>query len=98
MSRKLVTANRLRDGLVVYLTATGAWSERLAEAAVAEDEASKDLLQRAEADARSALVVAPYLIDLVEDAPGIVPQRYREVIRAKGPSVGSEVPARPGGE
>ena len=38
---RIVTANRLRDGLVVFLSADGAWSERIGDAAAAADEAGR---------------------------------------------------------
>ena len=82
-----VTANRLSDGLVVFLAEDGSWSTAVAEAAVAPGGPEADaLLARAEADAARALVVAPYLIAL-EDAETRVPAVYRERIRAFGPSV-----------
>ena len=41
MSAKVMTANLLRDGDVVYLTAAGDWSLWLSEAAVARDDSSE---------------------------------------------------------
>jgi hypothetical protein len=88
MAAKSITANRLHDGEVVYLTAAGAWSERLAEAAVAIDDAgSAALLAKAQADAAAARVVDPYAIDVDTGADEPRPLRYREVLRARGPSV-----------
>lgn len=99
MARQIVTANRLTDGRVVYLAAHGAWSEWPGEAAVAGDGTqAAALLARAQADAVSR-VVEPYLIDLDDDA-GVTPRRYRELIRASGPSVrrdlGKQAAPRPG--
>ncbi|MGH6930984.1 MAG: DUF2849 domain-containing protein [Dongiaceae bacterium] len=87
MTLQIVTANRLRDGIVVYLGADGAWSERLNDSRVArDDEQAKGLLAAGEQAARDHRVVAPYLIDVQETADGIVPARYRELLRAIGPS------------
>jgi hypothetical protein len=87
MSALVLTANRLADGDVVYFTAAGAWSTSVDEARIAEgkDEAAAlDAIGvRAAAD---QLVVGPYLIDVGEDAGHVVPLRYRERIRAYGPS------------
>jgi len=56
-----VTANRLNDGIVVYLTAGGRWSESLQEAAVAEGkEAAEALLARAEPAVADNSIVEPY--------------------------------------
>ena len=87
MSSKAVTANRLTDGSVVYLTDAGAWSEWLNEAALAGDEVGAErLLARGRADAATR-VVEPYLIDVVESDGLLAPLRYREVLRARGPSI-----------
>ena len=88
MADQMVTANRLADGAVVFLAADGRWVERVAAGAVAgEGEAAAALLKRAEADARTE-VVAPYLIDVGPAPDGtVVALRYRERIRAEGPSV-----------
>ncbi|MDX1484753.1 MAG: DUF2849 domain-containing protein [Alphaproteobacteria bacterium] len=88
MSAEVISANRLRDGLVVYLTAEGNWSESIADAEVAHgEEEAAALLARAQADVEKRLVVDPYLInvDIGDGAPR--PTRFRELIRAKGPTV-----------
>jgi hypothetical protein len=88
MADQMVTANRLTDGAVVFLAADGSWVEHLAAGqAVPEGEAAAAQLKRAEAATR-AEVVAPYLIDVGPGADGgIMALRYRERIRAGGPSV-----------
>jgi len=86
---KTVTANRLGDGVVVYLAEDGGWIEGIESArAVDGKEAAAALLAEAEADVGRCRVVAPYLIDVVRDARGALrPATYREVMRAAGPSV-----------
>ena len=87
LAAKVVTANRLRDGAVVFRRADGSWAIRVEEAAVAADDAAAQaLLAAAERDATAALVVAPYLIEVAPGAEGPVPTFYRERIRAFGPS------------
>jgi len=87
MTLKVATANRLGDGLVVYLAADGSWSERLAEGRIADEAAQAELEARAQAAAVAHVVVAPYLIE-VRDEDGVVrPVRYREEIRSRGPTV-----------
>lgn len=88
MTLNVATANRLGDGLVVYLAADGSWSERLAEGRVAADETVRaELEARAEAAAAAHFVIAPYLIE-VRDEDGVMrPVQYREEIRARGPTV-----------
>jgi sulfite reductase (NADPH) hemoprotein beta-component len=87
MTAKVLTANRLIDGDVVYFTAAGAWDTRIEESRIAttKDEAAALDAIGAQAVA-DQLVVAPYLIEVAEEAGGITPLRYREHIRAYGPS------------
>jgi hypothetical protein len=87
MAAQVLTANRLIDGDVVYWRA-GAWVEALAEAEVFAD------APEAEAAVAAAsrfvvenLVVNPYLFEL----KGNRPAKEREIIRALGPSVRSDV-------
>ncbi len=100
MARQIVTANRLTDGRVVYFAAGGTWSEWPREAAVAGDDTeAAALLARAQADAVAG-VVEPYLIELDDNDAEVTPRRYRELIRASGPSVrrdlGKQAAPRPG--
>ena len=88
MTTKIVTANRLREGDVVYLAAGGAWSEWISDSAVAEtpDEETR-LIQIAEQAVTDRLVVGPYAMDVAHDDGRIRPLGQREIIRAKGPTV-----------
>jgi hypothetical protein len=86
---KVITANDLRDGLVVFLDHDGGWTHDIALARVVEDGADLDQAKayaQAQHDAR--IVVEPYPID-VEVKGGVpVPVRFRERIRAeKGPTI-----------
>jgi hypothetical protein len=88
MSAKVMTANLLRDGDVVYLTAAGAWSLWLREAWVARDQGSEaDLEAGAKQAERDQVVIGPYLMDVAESEAGPQPIGTREKIRAKGPTV-----------
>ena len=89
----VLTANRLGDGIVVFLDFEGAWSETLAEAVVARSPDEVRALQdRGTYDAEHNLVVEPYLVEVRETAGGLVPIRYRERVRAAGPSILEDVP------
>lgn len=96
ITQQVVTANRLADGRVVYLTPDGGWSDALADARVAEgkDDAN-GLLAVAEQAAAAQVVVAPYLIDVVGDNGSFRPVRFRERIRANGPPVQSDLSRQP---
>ena len=89
----VLTANRLGDGIVVFLDFEGAWSESLAEAVVARSPDEVRALQdRGTYDAEHNLVVEPYLVEVRETAGGFVPVRYRERVRVAGPSILDDVP------
>ena len=85
MALQVLTANRLRDGVVVYLDGDGQWSERI-EAAQLVEAAQGDALVAAAAHTAGE-VVAPYLIDVEAEAGRVTPRRYRERLRAFGPSI-----------
>ena len=87
-SHQIVTANRLRDGAVVYLTPGGRWSEILAcGAVVADAEVLAGLLAQAERSVADRLVVAPYAFPVTLAPEGPRPTQKREQIRAEGPTV-----------
>ena len=81
---KVVTANHLLAGDVIYQTATG-WTRRLAEAEVLTDEADADL-RLIEASQQTDTVVGAYLADVAIDNGTPVPNHFRETFRATGPS------------
>ena len=88
---QVLTANRLLEGDVVYLTAAGGWSTEIAEAVViegAEEEARR--LSEAERAVAERRVVGPYLMQVARDGLGPQPLSQRERIRARrGPTAGS---------
>ena len=87
MADRIVTANRLDDGLVVYLNGAG-WSERIGDARVAGAEGdAAALLAQAEAPEQAVRVVGPYLIEVTREGAGPRPVSHREAIRALGPTV-----------
>jgi Protein of unknown function (DUF2849) len=91
MTQQVVTANRLGDGRVVYLADGYQWVEEVGRARVAEnEEAGKALVAVAEKAVADRIVVAPYLIDVKAEGDRITPTRYREVLRALGPSTHPE--------
>jgi len=87
MALSAVTANRLIDGAVVYLDLDGGWTQDFGKAATLPASATDKLLAIAEAGVAAQIVIAPYAIDLVDDS-GIKPVRFRERIRAFGPTTG----------
>jgi len=80
----VASANRLVDGVVVFLDDAGGWTTRFDLAAVARDKRSGEiLLERARAE--SFDVIDPFLVAVTEDDNGrIEPASLREKIRASG--------------
>ena len=88
MADKVLTANRLSDGISVWLDASGNWNERLQAAFVARH---KEAVNALEATGRQAFadnkVVDVNVVDVEEIDGELRPLRMRERIRAAGPSI-----------
>jgi Protein of unknown function (DUF2849) len=89
----LITANRLRDGAVVYRTGDGRWTTQLGGAAVVTTApAATTMLNEAIADDVGA--VGAYVAPVKIDPDGRVrPGNLRERIRLAGPTI--ELPLAP---
>ncbi len=84
----ILTANRLDDGSVVYLTRAGAWSDWLEDGEVADSrERALELLDLGARRVEARQVVDPYLIVVRRDGYQVHPVGQREIIRSKGPSI-----------
>jgi HPt (histidine-containing phosphotransfer) domain-containing protein len=81
---QIASANRLTDGVVVFLDDAGEWTPQLERAALARDKRGAEiLLERAKGEAAS--VVDPFLVAVAEEEDGtIAPLSLREKIRASG--------------
>lgn len=90
---KVLSANRLTDGRVIYWGAEGQAVENLAEALWLDGEAAEAAL--ASASARPELFVNPYLIEVNAGEPS-GRDRFREFIRSTGPTVGHSRPRKGG--
>ncbi|MGE7369315.1 DUF2849 domain-containing protein [Neorhizobium sp. NPDC001467] len=88
MSDKVLTANRLSDGIAVWLDATGQWNERLQDALVARHaEAVSSLEAIGKRDFADNRVVDVAVIEVQEINGQLWPLRLRERIRAQGPTM-----------
>ena len=79
----VITANRLLDGIVVYLAPNGGWVEELAGASVANSEEETKALESVAAKAvaeRKVVAVYPMEVSIQDGVP--VPLSVRERIRA----------------
>ncbi len=88
---KILTANRLRDGETVYYTPAGAWSPFVTEARVATTPEGIEALSNAGAAAFAANLVVD--VNVIDVTPGgeVKPAHIREVIRASGPTVRTDL-------
>jgi len=85
---QLVTANRLRDGIAVFLTRGGDWSEVIDEAVLAlEPQAAAALEARARDDEKQTIVTGAYLVDAERLEGRVRAAHIRERMRALGPTV-----------
>jgi sulfite reductase (NADPH) hemoprotein beta-component len=90
--QEMITANRLADGLVVFLDAENGWSEDFHRGAIFEDAAAKAQgLAVAAKAAEANFVVDPYPIELELRAGHLAPKALRERIRATGPTVRADL-------
>jgi len=90
-----VTANRLADGVVVWLTGEGRWSEAIADAAVATTgDGVHDLLTTAQKDENTAVGAYAAAVGLTAEGRA-APANLRERIRAGGPTVALPTVALP---
>ena len=88
MALQVLTAYDLRSGLVVYLDRAGNWTRFIEEARIARSQAeSEEWKALGEAATVANVVFESYLVDVTEAKGGTRPVRYREVIRAFGPTV-----------
>jgi hypothetical protein len=84
---QVLTANRLRDGDVVYWRG-GAWVDHFRDAEVLDGKASADAaLAAAQASVKGRVVVNPYLFGVRDEDGRIHAIEEREIVRSEGPSV-----------
>jgi hypothetical protein len=79
----VVTANRLVDGIVVYLAPDGSWTEEIARARIASTEDETQALEsQAEQAVKDRIVVAMYAMPVEIKDGAVDPLSVRERIRA----------------
>lgn len=85
---KIITANRLSDGRVIYVGPQSTTVEALSEAALFDgDDADAALIAAA---AQPATYVNPYLVEVTGHTPS-GRDRLKETIRSAGPTVGNSL-------
>ncbi|UWQ44346.1 DUF2849 domain-containing protein [Leisingera aquaemixtae] len=82
---KVITANDLLEGDVIYFTAQDTWTRELSEAELITDEAEAQL-RLLEAEKQNIKIVGAYLADAKAGPNGPEPTHFREEFRRTGPS------------
>ena len=89
---QMIIANRLIDGAVVFLGPGDAWTTAIAEGVVIEDAAdAQRLLGVAKQLEARCQVIDPLLIQVKVENGKAWPTEIREVIRASGPTVRTDL-------
>ena len=84
---KVLTANRLTDGIAVWFANNDKWVETFAPSKVALNDADIEALEAESARAQAAQeIVDVALIDVALENGAYAPLRLRERIRAAGPT------------
>lgn len=84
---QVVSANRLSDGIVVFLGPDGAWVEGLQAAALFDKASVEQGLAKANADSKANVVIEVLAFEVIEEAGRRRPAHIRDAIRAAGPTV-----------
>lgn len=89
---QMIIANRLIDGAVVFLDPSDAWTTAIASGVVIEDDAEAQRLfgVAKQLEARCQ-VIDPLLIQVKVEGGNVRPTEIREVIRAFGPTVRTDI-------
>ncbi len=95
MSLHVITANRLRDGVSVWFAGAQGWAEHVDAATAYDDAALSGALAAAQPADVAAHVVDVRAVEVTQEAGKLVPVAHREQIRARGPSVRTDLPAGP---
>lgn len=82
---KMIIANRLVDGLVVFRAGDGGWTESIDAGLTFADEAGA--AAALDAALGDHAVIDPCLIDVAADGGRLEPVAVRESIRAHGPTI-----------
>lgn len=88
---KVITANKLTFGDVVYWTKARDWQPSLQQAQVLDDGDAEGALKLAAESVKRCEVVAPYAFPVRVEHSRIFALSAREQIRARGPSVRLDV-------
>jgi len=86
MKYRMITAQRLADGANVWMDGAGRWTTDINQGRYVSEAEADDLLKQAADSVAKCLIVGPYAIEVVADG-AVVPVRFREQVRANGPTI-----------
>ncbi len=90
MPESVITANRLTDGVVVWLNRTAQWTGQLADAALFNGESVQAALEQvSRTDQQIAVEIREIPVAMTGGVP--VPEARREQLRSTGPSVRADL-------
>lgn len=85
---KIISANRLSDGIVVYFEGAGSWRENIDLGQILASEAEVEAaLGAARIDAKRNLIVDPFAVEVASGDNGLNALSLRDAIRARGPTI-----------
>jgi hypothetical protein len=85
---KVISANRLTDGIVVYLGQENEWPNSLAAARIFPDEAATQAgLETAKATVKKNLILDPVVVEISGEGTDLRAKSLRDSIRANGPTI-----------
>lgn len=92
MMPQMIIANRLTDGVVVFLDTHEGWDPAIAAGVAIDDETeAKRLFALAKQHETDCKVIDPQLIEVLVEDGGRKPKEIREAIRAFGPTVRTDL-------
>lgn len=83
----VVSANDLRRGHVVWLTAEKTWSQSFADAALFNETDARAAFDHVQSDDRLLQVVDVHLVPVDQSSAGPSPVTFKERIRVDGPTI-----------
>jgi hypothetical protein len=89
---QMIIANRLVDGAVVFLAPDDVWNTSIAAGTVIDDDAeAQRLIGVAKQHEARSIVIDPLLIQVKVEDGRVRPVEIREVIRAFGPTIRTDL-------
>ena len=93
MVLQVITGNRLADGVSVWFAGANGWTEHVDQACSYDDAGMEAALAQAKPEDAELRVVDIRAVEVTHEEGKLFPVAHREQIRARGPSVRTDLPA-----